>query len=161
MSAAAALSRPRTALLLYLAATLLTGMAGGLATEAGKAGWYEQLAKPDWTPPDAVFPIVWTALYVAMAVAAWRVWKKTGWRDPAQALFWAQLAVNCAWSFLFFGWHMVGLALADAVLLLALVAATARLFGRIDRPAGLLMLPYLAWTGYAVALNGVLWRMNA
>ena len=160
MNAAAALNRPRTALLLCLAATLLTGVAGGLVTEAGKGGWYEQLAKPDWTPPDAAFPIVWTALYMAMAVAAWRVWKKTGWRDPALALFWTQLAVNCAWSFLFFGWHRVGLALADAVLLLALVAATARLFGRIDRTAGLLMLPYLAWTGYAVALNGAVWRLN-
>jgi benzodiazapine receptor len=160
MSPGATHGRPRTALLLFLAATLLTGIAGGLATEAGKSGWYERLAKPGWTPPDAAFPIVWTALYAAMAVAAWRVWKRTGWGHPALALFWTQLAVNCAWSFLFFGAHRIGLALADAVLLLALVGATARLFGRIDRPAGLLMLPYLAWTGYAVALNGAVWRMN-
>jgi tryptophan-rich sensory protein len=160
MSAAAALSRPRTALLLFLGATLLTGMAGGLATEAGKDGWYERLAKPYWTPPDAAFPIVWTALYVAMAVAAWRVWRKAGWRQPALRLFWTQLAVNLAWSFLFFVWHRIGLALADASLLLILVAATAALFLRIDRPAGLLMVPYIAWTGYAVALNWALWRMN-
>jgi benzodiazapine receptor len=160
MSAAATLRRPKTALLLFLAATLLTGMAGGLATEAGKEGWYERLAKPDWTPPDAAFPIVWTLLYVAMAVAAWRVWKKTGWRHPALALFWTQLAVNFAWSFLFFAWHRIGLALADAALLFALVAAMAAMFLRIDRPAGLLMLAYAAWTGYAVALNWAVWRMN-
>ncbi|HEX6102863.1 MAG TPA: TspO/MBR family protein [Alphaproteobacteria bacterium] len=160
MTPAAALRRPRTALLLFLGATLLTGMAGGLATEAGKDGWYERLAKPDWTPPDAAFPIVWTALYVAMAVAAWRVWRKAGWRQPALRLFWTQLAVNFAWSFLFFAWHRIGLALADAAVLLILVAATAALFLRIDRPAGLLMIPYLAWTGYAVALNWALWRMN-
>ena len=160
MTPAAALRRPRTALLLFLGATLLTGMAGGLATEAGKDGWYERLAKPDWTPPDAAFPIVWTALYVAMAVAAWRVWRKAGWRQPALRLFWTQLAVNFAWSFLFFAWHRIGLALADAAVLLIMVAATAALFLRIDRPAGLLMIPYLAWTGYAVALNWALWRMN-
>ena len=69
--------------------------------------------------------------------------------------------MNLAWSFLFFAWHRIGLALADAALLLILVAATAALFLRIDRPAGLLMIPYLAWTGYAVALNWALWRMNA
>ena len=160
MSAAATLRRPKTALLLFLAATLLTGMAGGLATEAGKEGWYEKLAKPDWTPPDAAFPIAWTLLYVAMAVAAWRVWRKSGWRHPALTLFWLQLAVNFAWSFLFFAWHRIGLALADAALLFALLVGTAALFLRIDRAAGLLMLPYLAWTGYAVALNWAVWRMN-
>lgn len=160
MSAAAALRRPKTALLLFLAATLLTGMAGGLATEAGKKGWYERLAKPDWTPPDAAFPIVWTLLFVAMAVAAWRVWKRTDWRNPALTLFWLQLAVNLAWSFLFFAWHRIGLALADAALLFALVGATAALFGRADRVAGLLMVPYAAWTGCAVALNWAVWRMN-
>jgi benzodiazapine receptor len=160
MSAAAALRRPKTALLLFLAATLLTGMAGGLATEAGKEGWYERLAKPDWTPPDAAFPVVWTLLYLAMAVAAWRVWKRTDWRNPALTLFWLQLAVNFAWSFLFFGWHRIGLALADAALLLTLVGGTAALFWRIDRLAGALMLPYLVWTGYAVALNWAVWRLN-
>jgi benzodiazapine receptor len=160
MSAAAALRRPKTALLLFLAATLLTGMAGGLATETGKEGWYERLAKPDWTPPDAAFPVVWTLLYLAMAVAAWRAWKRTDWRNPALTLFWLQLAVNFAWSFLFFGWHRIGLALADAALLLTLVGATAALFWRIDRLAGALMLPYLVWTGYAVALNWAVWRLN-
>ena len=160
MSAVAALRRPRTALLLLLGATLLTGMAGGLATEAGKDGWYEGLAKPGWTPPDAAFPIVWTLLYVAMAVAAWRVWRKAGWRHPALGAFWAQLAANFAGPFLFVASHRIGLALADAALLFALVAVTAALFARTDRWAGLVLLPYLAWTGYAVALNWAVWRMN-
>jgi tryptophan-rich sensory protein len=160
MSAEAALRRPKTALLLLLGSTLLTGMVGGLATEAGKQGWYEALAKPAWTPPDPAFPIAWTLLYIAMAWAAWRVWRKTGWRDRALRLFWAQLASNGVWSVLFFAWHRIGLALLDAAILFLLVALTAALFLRIDRTAGLLMLPYLAWTGFAVALNWAIWRMN-
>jgi translocator protein len=158
--AASGLQRPRTALLLFLAATLLTGMAAGFATESGKEGWYEALAKPRWTPPDATFPTVWTVLYIAMAVAAWRVWRRTGWNSPALRVFWTQLALNFAWSFLFFAWHEIGLALLDAGLLFLAVAATAAFFQPIDRPAALLMLPYLAWTGYAVALNWAVWRMN-
>ena len=154
------LSRPRRALLLFIAATLLTGMAAGLATEAGKEGWYEALDKPGWTPPDATFPIVWTLLYLMMALAAWRTWRKSGWASLALRMFWTQLALNFAWSFLFFAWHWIGAALLDAALLFAAIAATAALFARIDRIAALLMLPYLAWTGYAVALNAAIWWMN-
>ena len=102
MSLTAALRRPRTALLVFLAATLLTDLAAGLATEAGKEGWYEVLAKPSGTPPDATFPIAWTLPYLAMALAAWRAWRRSGWGSPALRLFWAQLALNFACSFLFF-----------------------------------------------------------
>jgi translocator protein len=99
---------------------------------------------------------------VMMAVAAWLVWREAGrrGRGAALVLFAVQLAVNCAWSFLFFGMRSVGAGLADIVLLLAAVAATALAFRRVRPAAALPMLPYLVWIVYATALNVAIWRMN-
>jgi translocator protein len=95
-----------------------------------------------------------------MALAAWLVWRRVGWRDPALGLFFAQLALNLAWSVLFFGLQRVGAALGEILLLLALIAATTLAFWRIDRRAGLLFVPYLLWVGYASLLNGAIWLLN-
>jgi tryptophan-rich sensory protein len=82
----------------WLAVCVGGGALVGLATAGGDSAWYDSLAKPSWTPPDAVFAPVWTALYAAMAIAAWRVWRRGGWQAHrgALALFVGQLAVNFA-----------------------------------------------------------------
>jgi len=133
---------------------------GGWATATSVESWYPTLAKPAFTPPDWVFGPVWSVLYALMALAAWLVWRRVGWRDLALGLFFVQLALNLAWSILFFGLQLIGAALADILLLVALIAATAIAFWRIDRRAGLLLLPYLLWVGYASLLNGAMWLMN-
>ena len=95
-----------------------------------------------------------------MALAAWLVWRRVGWRVLALGLCFVQLALNLAWSILFFGLQLIAAALADILLLVALIAATALAFWRVDRRAGLLLLPYLLWVGYASLLNGAIWLMN-
>jgi tryptophan-rich sensory protein len=132
----------------------------GWATATSVDSWYPTLAKPGFTPPDQVFGPVWSVLYAMMALAAWLAWRRVGWRDRALGLFFAQLALNLAWSVLFFGLQLVGAALAEILLLLALIAATTLAFWRIDRRAGLLLVPYLLWVGYASLLNGAIWLMN-
>lgn len=125
--------------------------------------WFRTLEKPSWNPPGAVFGPVWTALYALMAVAAWRVWRRAGWggaRD-ALALFLVQLALNGAWSWIFFGLQRPGPAFAEIVLLWAAVGATLTAFARYDRVAGWLMIPYFLWVTFAAALNFAIWRMNA
>ena len=140
--------------------TLLVGASGTFFTEPNIPTWYAALAKPDFNPPNWLFAPVWTTLYILMAVAAWRVWKVTGWKSPEMALWGVQLALNFLWTPLFFGAHLLLVALVEMAALWLAIAVTAVLFWRKDRIAGLLMLPYLAWVSFAFALNFAIWQLN-
>jgi tryptophan-rich sensory protein len=135
---------------------------GGLSTAGAVKDWYLALAKPPWTPPAWVFGPVWTVLYGMMAAAAWLIWRQRHQRRVAVPiiLFAVQLALNSAWSPLFFGLRHPGLALADIVLLWLALAATVWLFLKRRLVAGVLLAPYLLWVSFAAALNLAIWRMN-
>lgn len=135
---------------------------GGYWTSLSQPGWYDRIAKPSWTPPSWLFGPVWTALYLAMAVAAWLVWRHGGWAEQRRplTLFLVQLALNTAWSGLFFGLRSPGLAMAEIVLLWFAILLTLRAFLRVDRVAGWLFVPYLLWVTFAAALNFAVWRLN-
>ena len=148
-------------LLAFLIVTLLVGAAGTLFTEPAIPTWYAGLAKPDFTPPNWLFAPVWTTLYVMMGVAAWRVWRFTGVNSPEMFLWFSQLALNFFWSAIFFSLHLILLALVEMALLWLLILVTLILFWRKDRIAGLLLLPYLAWVGFAFALNFAIWQLNS
>ncbi len=124
--------------------------------------WYDTLAKPSWTPPSWTFGVVWSFLYGIMAIAAWLVWKEYGFAGARSALtlFLVQLALNGAWSWLFFGLENPGAALVDILLLCAALVVTIELFRRRVRVAAILLLPYLLWVLFATALNFQIWRMN-
>ncbi|MBI5686652.1 MAG: tryptophan-rich sensory protein [Verrucomicrobia bacterium] len=128
----------------------------------GPGEWYASLRKPSWNPPNWIFGPVWTMLYIMMAVAAWRVWRfgSGDGRQKALGLFFAQLCLNAAWTPLFFGLKHPALAFGDIVLLWLSLGATTVAFFKMDRVAGWLMVPYLAWVSFAAVLNAVLWRMN-
>ena len=143
----------------FLIVTFLAAGLGGAATGNAVRGWYTTIAKPSWNPPGWVFGPVWTGLYAMMAVAAWLVWRKTGWSGPL--VWWGtQLALNAAWSPLFFGLHRIDLALVDIVALWIAIAGTTIAFWRVSPLAGGLFVPYLAWVSLATALNFTLWRLN-
>lgn len=124
--------------------------------------WYRALEKPSFNPPDAIFGPVWTLLYILMVVAAYRVWSADASRARAVALrlWFAQLALNAAWSPLFFGARNPAIALVDIVLLLAAIVAFAVVSRRVDRVATWLMVPYLAWVSFATAINEEIVRLN-
>ncbi len=149
-------------LLVCIALCFAVSGLGGLITAQSVGTWYQDLAKPAFNPPDWVFAPVWTTLYLLMAVAAWRVWRRAGWRDGRTALtvFGGQLALNLAWSAVFFGLRMPGSALAVVLVLLAAIAVTTRLFWSIDRLAGLLLVPLIGWVGFATVLNTAIWQLN-
>ena len=142
------------------AVTVLVGAVGGIITAPAIPTWYAHLAKPSFNPPSGVFAPVWTTLYILMAVAAWRVVLKTGWASKELALYGIQLALNLAWSFLFFGRHDPGAALLDLGALWLVIATTLVAFWARDRLAGLLFVPYLAWVSFAGALNAAVWFLN-
>jgi benzodiazapine receptor len=149
--------------LVGLVGWLLVSFGAGLIGSRFRPGeWYASLVKPAWTPPDAVFAPVWTALYVLMGVAAWLVWRRAGFAgaSAALALFIAQLILNALWSYLFFGRHRIDLALLEIVVLWVAILVVAVLFWHEDRLAGVLMIPYLLWAGFAAGLNFALWRLN-
>ncbi len=151
------------ALLLFLLATLLAATIGSFATATSVDDWYLALRKPSWNPPGAVFGPVWTFLYVAMAVAAWRVWRGRVGTPAARAtlgLYGVQLALNALWSVLFFGLRRPDLALLDIVALLAVLAVLLVRFGRADRLAGVLWAPYVAWVSFATVLNATIAWLN-
>lgn len=146
----------------FVALCLGIAAIGGAVTAQSVGGWYRALAKPPFNPPDRVFAPVWTTLYLLIAVSGWRIWLARGLAGarPALASYAIQLALNLAWSFVFFGAHMIGAALAVIVLLLVAIGVNAAAFWRIDRVAGWLLAPYAAWVLFATALNFSVWRLN-
>ena len=152
-------------LLGFVGLTQAVGIAGALPTSrAVKSSWYKKLHKPAWQPPGNAFAPVWTILYLLMAVAAWRVWRKRD-EEPAAVnaaltLWGGQLALNALWSQLFFGTRQPKLAFAEILALWAAIAATASAFWKIDRAASALLWPYLAWVSFAGALNAAIARRN-
>jgi len=121
--------------------------------------WYREIVKPSWTPPDWLFPVAWTVLYIASAVAATRVSLLDG--AALGMAFWAlQIALNTLWSPVFFGLRRLRAALIVVAGLWVAVLGALLSFWMLDRIAGLLMVPYLAWVTVAGALNAWIWLNN-
>ena len=146
----------------WVALSLGVSTIGGAITRASVSEWYQGLTKPSFTPPDWTFTPVWISLFLLMGVSAWLVWRRTGFAHGAVPLacFAVQLALNLAWSILFFGVRSVGWALIEIVVLWIVVLMTAITFYRVSRPAGLLLVLYLLWLFFAIALNVSIWRLN-
>ena len=146
--------------LVFLAACFAAGATGALF-QPGE--WYRSLRKPSWTPPDWLFPVAWTVLYLSMAAAAARIALLAG-SEPAAGLalaFWAlQIAFNTLWTPVFFGLRKLGGGMIVLICLWIAVTATLVAFWRLDVVAGLLILPYLGWVTVAGALNFSVWRLN-
>jgi tryptophan-rich sensory protein len=151
------------------------GLVGSLASVGVVAGvgaavthqglpWYRQLDRPRYAPPGQAFAPTWAVLYASQAVAAWLVWRGDARRAeydvPAMTSYGVQLALNLAWTVLFFGLRRPAVALAEICVLWLAIAVTVREFARKHRFAAALLLPYLVWVTYAAALNAGLWRLN-
>jgi benzodiazapine receptor len=137
------------------AAAALIGVLGVTGTTAE----YQSLEQPSWAPPSWLFGPVWTVLYVLIAVSGWLVWRRSGW-TTALTVYAVQLALNAAWTPLFFGFGEYGLALVDIVVMWVLIGVTIWLFRPISRVAAALLLPYWAWVSFATALNAWIWNAN-
>lgn len=138
-------------------------LGGGWLTSFTVETWYPTLVKPSWNPPKWLFGPVWTLLYLLMAIAAWLVWRDLRRTKQSMLPLWCfglQLGLNFIWSGLFFSLKNPLLGLIDIGFLLVALTATAFLFWRTNRNAGILMLPYLAWVIYAATLNGAIWLLN-
>lgn len=145
----------------WLIVSFAASVVGAVASIQAKS-FYSQLSQPAWAPPPSVFGPVWTVLYALMAIAAWLVWCRGGFRTNRIALsfFLAQLVFNALWSWLFFAWQLGALAFVDILFLWILIAATLVSFWRVRPLAGAILVPYLLWVSFASVLNYSLWQLN-
>ena len=142
---------------------LLTGFLGSFATRDSITTWYAQLSRPSFTPPDWTFGVVWPVLYVMMGISAFLIWNVG--IDKRQVkvslgFFALQLILNGLWTPIFFGLHLIGLALVEIVILWAAILMTILAFWKVSKPAALLLLPYILWVSFAVVLNASLFLLN-
>ena len=135
---------------------------GKLVTDSSVGTWYQGLHKAAFNPPEGFFSPVWVVLYFLIAVAGWRVWRLGNARAVriALLLFGVQLALNLGWSVLFFGFQRIDLALVEMAMLVVTVILTTQRFWYLDRLAGILLLPYLLWLGFATILLWYIWKLN-
>ena len=143
---------------------LVVGYVSGMVTRASITTWYPTLVKPSFNPPNWIFAPVWTSLYVMMGVAAGFIWNQTTTQKAAVTkalhIFAIQLVLNALWSYLFFGLHNLMLATIEVVLLWLLIFETYTQFTKINKTAGYLLLPYLAWVSFASVLTASIWWLN-
>jgi tryptophan-rich sensory protein len=150
------------ALVIWFVVCFAVAGLGGRWTADEVKGWYRTLTRPRIAPPSWVFGPVWTLLYALMATAAWLVWlaPPSSARSVALVLFLVQLALNLAWSWIFFRKHRMGAALAEVVLLWVSIGAVTLVFRQVAPLAAGLMAPYWAWVSFATLLNAAYWRSN-
>jgi tryptophan-rich sensory protein len=148
-----------------LALVVATSTLGQIATFPNLVPWYAGLVKPSFNPPNWVFAPVWTALYLLMAFAFWRILRAPNSGDnrrrSAVALFLVLLLLNATWSWMFFWAHSPLLGLANIFPQFVVTIATAMRFARIDRRAALCLVPLIAWVAFAGLLNVAIWRLNS
>lgn len=152
-------SLARAVLVIAPLVLLLGTLSGRLAGSSADDPWLAALVKPEFYPPGVVFGVVWTILYLLVGGAAAIVWNARGapWRAPALGLFALQLIANLAWSPLFFRFQQIEWAFWLIIAILVLALLTTLSFAAVRRLAAALMVPYLAWLGFAAVLN---WRIH-
>lgn len=145
------------AISVFLIGVIGGGTAIGVLTAPGE--WYADLTKPEFNPPNWIFGPVWSVLYLFVAIAGWRVWRidRSG---AAMKAWYVQLALNFAWSPVFFVAHRIDLALVIILLLLAAILVFMINVWRSDRLSALLIAPYAAWVAFATVLNASLILLN-
>lgn len=149
---------------IYAIFLLVTGAVGGFSAFLTSMGMesYKAVEKPSLTPPDIVFPIVWTVLFILMAISAARIWMtdNSRLRNRAIMVYGWQLFFNFFWSILFFNFQAYGLAFLWIIGLWIMILMMIVRFYNLDKTAGLLQVPYLLWVSFAAYLNYMVWMLN-
>lgn len=150
-------------LLLSIIIPLGIGSLAGIATSRNIETWYKTLIRPSFAPPNWVFGPAWTILYLLMGIALYLVWNsktESHWKQKAFMIFGIQLVLNFLWSFLFFEFKWMGVALVEIILLWMAIFLTILVFSKVNKTASWLLVPYIAWVSFASLLNYYYWDLN-
>jgi tryptophan-rich sensory protein len=153
-----------TKISILIVTCLAIGYLSSIVTKSSVDTWYPTIIKPSFNPPNWVFPIAWTTLFVFMGIAGGLVWDKIKIKPDevkkALVFFAIQLALNALWSLLFFGLRNPMLAMIEIILLWLMIYETFVKFNKIDKISGYLFVPYLLWVSFAAVLNVSIWWLN-
>jgi len=146
-------------LLILLLVTFIAPVIGSYVTSVFKEPWYSEIIQPSFNPPSWVFPPVWSTLYVMMSIAIWRVWTAI-FNSRILKLYFFHLFFNCIWSIIFFGFHQIGLALINIIVILFFIIILMKEYLKIDKLSFYLMIPYFLWSSFALVLNASILFLN-
>ena len=146
-------------LFLIILITSLASAIGGFTTASFKEPWYSEIILPSFNPPSWVFAPVWTTLYIMMSIAIWKIWNKS-FDTKILKLYFIHLFFNGTWSIVFFGFHQIGLALINLIIILIFIVLLMKSYFNKDKISFYLMIPYLLWSSYALILNSSIFLYN-
>ena len=146
-------------LLILLLVTFIAPVIGSYVTSVFKEPWYSEIIQPSFNPPSWVFPPVWSTLYVMMSIAIWRVWIAF-FNFRILKLYFFHLFFNCIWSIIFFGFHQIGLALINIIVILFFIIILMKEYLKINKLSFYLMIPYFLWSSFALVLNASILFLN-
>tara|TARA_A100001015_G_scaffold163445_1_gene181688 strand:+ start:160 stop:624 length:465 start_codon:yes stop_codon:yes gene_type:complete len=146
-------------LFIILLITFLASAIGGFTTTSFKEPWYSQIILPSFNPPSWVFAPVWTSLYVMMSIAIWKIWINSFDLELLK-LYFIHLFFNGTWSVVFFGFHQIGLALVNLIIIIIFIIMLMKKYLMKDRLSFYLMIPYFLWSSYALILNSSIFLLN-
>ena len=139
--------------------TFLAPAIGSYATSAFKEPWYSELILPSFNPPSWVFAPVWSTLYLMMSLAIWKIWTKI-FDSKILKIYFIHIFFNSTWTVVFFGFHQIGLALLNLIVILIFIIILMREYFTKDKISFILMIPYLSWSSYALVLNSAIFFLN-
>ena len=146
-------------LAIILLITFVAPAIGNYATSAHKEPWYSEIILPSFNPPSWVFAPVWLTLYLLMSLAIWKIWKNT-YDSKLLKIYFIHIFFNSTWTVVFFGYHQIGLALFNLIIILIFILILMREYFTKDKISFILMIPYLLWSSYALILNSAIFLLN-
>ncbi len=146
-------------LILILVITFIVPMVGSYTTSTFKEPWYSQIILPSFNPPSWIFAPVWSMLYFLMSLAIWKIWIKF-FDTKLLKIYFIHLFFNSTWSVVFFGFHLIGVALINLIIIIIFILILMKEYFSKDKVSFYLMAPYLAWSSYAFILNITIFYLN-
>ena len=146
-------------LVFILLTTFIAPTIGSYATATFKEPWYSEIILPSFNPPSWVFAPVWSTLYLLMAIAIWKIWISS-FDTRILKFYFIHLFFNSTWSIVFFGFHLIGLALVNFIIILLFIIFLMKEYFTRDKTSFYLMIPYLVWSSYALILNSSIFLLN-
>ena len=145
--------------------TYLISVPAGFITSKNVLSWYADITRPNFSPPNWVFGPVWTFLYFTMSAAVWNVWNKVKENNKSLgikivSIYFFHLLVGASWSFVFFGLHQIFLGFVFIIIIISFILYLMKLYWQISKISTFIMIPYLAWSCYALVLNFFIWKLN-
>ena len=146
-------------LILIFLITFIAPFIGSYTTTSYKEPWYSEIILPGFNPPSWVFAPVWTILYIMMSLAIWKIWINS-FNLKILKIYFIHLFFNSTWSIIFFGFHLIDLALINLIIILFFIITLMKSYLKIDKASFYLMVPYLLWSSYALILNSSIFILN-